>query len=169
MSLILIRIAFKMRIYNNIDKCMDKILGCNCGEGMKEEMYALLRVVTGFSFLYHGWSKVFGEMGVAGFAGMLKGLNVPATELVAYLVSYGELLGGLALILGIFTHWVSKIYIIIMLGAIFLVHFANGYNVMNGGYEYQLLLLVLGFFFLTHGAGKYSLDAKRAAKSNSGL
>ena len=148
---------------------MSKLANCNCGHGMKDEAYALLRVVTGFSFLYHGWSKVFGEMGVGGFTGMLEGLGVPMASLVSYLVSYGELLGGIALILGVFTHWVSKIYIIIMLGAIFLVHLQNGYNVMAGGYEYQLLVLVVGVFFMTNGAGKYSLDAKRAEKQSMGM
>lgn len=133
-------------------------MNCSCGNKMGDEAFLLLRVVTGFSFLYHGWSKVFGEMGVAGFAGMLDGLGVPAATLVSYLVAYGELLGGAALILGFLTHWVSKMYVVIMLGAIFLVHFQNGYNTMVGGYEYQLLLLVLGLFFLANGAGKYSLD-----------
>lgn len=137
---------------------MLKLMDCDCGSKWKDESYLLLRVVTGFAFVYHGAAKVFGEMGVAGFAGMLDGL--PLSTLLAYLVSYGELLGGIALILGLFTHWVGKIYVIIMLGAIFLVHFKNGYNVMDGGYEYQLLLLAVGLFFMTHGAGKYSLDAK---------
>jgi putative oxidoreductase len=138
---------------------MNKLMSCTCGSSFKDEVYLLLRVVTGFAFVYHGAAKVFGEMGVTGFAGMLEGL--PFSTLLAYLVSYGELLGGIALILGLFTHWVGKIYVIIMLGAIFLVHFKNGYNIMDGGYEYQLLLLVLGMFYMTHGAGKYSLDAKR--------
>ncbi|MCD5381012.1 MAG: DoxX family protein [Candidatus Pacebacteria bacterium] len=146
---------------------MHKMSCCGCGAKFKDEAYALLRVVTGFSFLYHGWSKVFGEMGVAGFTGMLNGLGVPFAALVSYLVAYGELLGGLALMIGVFTHWVSKMYIVIMLGAIILVHFQNGYNVMAGGYEYQLLLLVLGFFFLANGAGKYSLEAHHAAKHSS--
>jgi putative oxidoreductase len=138
---------------------MQNLLGCSCGSKFKEEVYVLLRIVTGFSFLYHGWDKVFGEMGVSGFAGMLTDLSVPLPEIVAYIVSYGEIIGGIMLIIGAWTHWVSKFYIVVMLGAIFLVHFQNGYNVMNGGYEYQLLLLVLGFFFMTNGAGKWSLDA----------
>jgi putative oxidoreductase len=108
-------------------------------------------------------------MGVAGFTGMLKGLSVPLPELLSYLIAYGELFGGIALILGVFIHWVSEFYIIIMLGAIILVHFQNGYNVMNGGYEYQLLLLVLGFFFLANGAGKYSLDVHHAQEKEGGV
>jgi putative oxidoreductase len=143
---------------------MLKLKDCGCGSKWKDEAYLLLRVVTGFAFVYHGAAKVFGEMGVAGFAGMLEGL--PFSTLLAYLVSYGELLGGIALILGLFTHWIGKIYIIIMLGAIFLVHFKNGYNVMESGYEYQLLLLVVGIFFMTHGGGKYSLDAKYGHNHN---
>lgn len=135
---------------------------CNCGAGMKDEIYALLRVVTGFVFLFHGWEKVF-VMGVDNFTGMMLA-ELPASGLLGYIVSYGEILAGLALILGVFTHWAGKFYVIIMLGAIFLVHADKGYSVMNGGYEYQLILLVLGLLFMTHGAGKYSLETKLGKK-----
>jgi uncharacterized membrane protein YphA (DoxX/SURF4 family) len=37
---------------------------------------------------------------------------------------------------------------------------------MDGGYEYPLLLLVVSLFFLVHGAGAYSMDAKRKGASN---
>ena len=144
---------------------MNEKNNCSYIKKMSEPAYALLRAVTGFIFLYHGWSKAFGEIGIFGFTGMLEGLNVPLAELVSYLVAYGELLGGLALILGILTRWASTIFITIMLGAIFLIHISKGYDIMHGGYEYQLLILVLGFFFLANGGGKYSLDTRLKSKS----
>lgn len=136
------------------------MLLCDCGQKWREETVLALRVVTGLLFIYHGYSKIFG-MGVDATAGFFSNVGIPAAGILAPLVAYGEFLGGIALVLGIFTHWVSKLNIIIMLGAIFFVHFANGYDMSKGGYEYQLLILVTNLYFLAHGAGKYSLDARR--------
>lgn len=38
-----------------------------------------------------------------------------------------------------------------MIGAIFMVHLKNGFNVMNGGFEFQLLMLVTGLYLLAKG------------------
>ena len=84
-------------------------------------------------------------------------------NVAAYLVSYGELIGGLMIIVGLLTHWVSKVNVVIMLGAIGFVHFGVeggwlwGYGA-PGGYEYALLLLVVSIFFVVNGSGKYSVD-----------
>ena len=62
----------------------------------------ILRVIVGIVFVAHGAQKVFvwGIDGVtAGFAGM----GVPAPAVVATLVAFGELLGGIALIAGVLT------------------------------------------------------------------
>jgi putative oxidoreductase len=139
---------------------------CNWGQKYKNEAYVALRVVTGLVFLFHGYDKVF-NTGIAGVTGFFTTLGIPMANVAAFLVSYGELLGGIALILGLFTHWVAKLNIIIMLGAIFFAHLANGYNIMNGGYEYQLMILVVNVFIATTGAGVCSLDGHRAKNSQS--
>lgn len=137
---------------------MNALSSCNCFSKWSSEVYALLRAVVGFVFLYHGVAKM--KMGMENVAGFFAGAGIPLPELSAYLVTYGEVLGGIALIVGFLTHWVAKLNIIIMLGAIGFIHLSNGFNGMDGGYEYQLLLLVVNILFLTMGAGKYSLDAK---------
>jgi len=125
---------------------MKNFLSCACGGQWRDEGYLILRVVTGLAFFYTN-------------------VGIPFAGLFAYLVSYGELLGGLALMLGFLTHWVAKINILIMLGAIGFVHWGteggwfNGYGA-DGGYEYQLLLLASSIFFMVTGSGKYSLDAR---------
>lgn len=142
---------------------MNKLLSCACGEKWRDEGYLILRVVTGLAFFYHGYMKVF-TMGVSNVGPFFASAGIPASGLMAFLVSYGELLGGLALMLGLLTHWVSKVNVLIMLGAIGFVHWGaeggwfNGYGA-DGGYEYQLLLLAASIFFLVSGSGKYSLDA----------
>ena len=116
-----------------------------------------LRVVLGIVFLYHGYDKVFVK-GIPAITGFMNGLGLPAPELMAYLVSYGELIGGALMILGLLTFWVSVDFTIIALVALFTVHISKGFSAMQGGYEYILLILAASFFMLTHGAGKYSLD-----------
>ena len=62
----------------------------------------ILRVVVGLVFFVHGFQKLF-LMGFGGVAGMMEGLGVPAPGLFAVILTLVELLGGLALILGLFT------------------------------------------------------------------
>lgn len=138
---------------------------CTCGSQWKDHVYALLRVLTGFVFVYHGYDKVFG-MGIDATAKFFTSVGIPAANILAPLVAYGELLGGIALMVGFLTHWVSKAFVVIMLGAIWFVHLSKGFSVMDGGYEYPLVLLVLSVFFLVHGAGKFSIDAKRGTHEN---
>ncbi len=138
---------------------MDKTLSCTCGEKYREEAYAVLRVVTGFMFFMHGYGKF--NMGIEAVSGFFGSAGIPLANVVAYVVTYGEMIGGVMLILGFCTHWVSKLNIVIILGAIYFVHLTNGYGSADGGYEYPLLILAVSVLILTHGAGKYSLDARR--------
>lgn len=136
---------------------MHSLLHCTCGSKHKECVYVILRVVTGFIFFFHGYAKVFG-MGMEQTAGFFASVGIPAAGFFAWVVAYGELIGGLMLMAGLLTHWVSKFNIGVMLGAIWFVHLANGFNAMNGGYEFQLLLLVVSVYLMVGGSGKWSLD-----------
>lgn len=136
---------------------MKNLLNCTCGEKWREEAYLILRVVTGLMFVMHGYSKV--TMGVGAVTGFFGTVGVPLANIVAPVVVYGELIGGVALILGLFTHWVSKLNIVIILGAIYFVHLVNGYGAATGGYEYPLMILAVCMYILVNGPGKYSLDA----------
>lgn len=112
----------------------------------------LFRVVLGIAFIFHGWSKV-GDM--QGALMMLGSFGVPAW--LAYIAAYTEFLGGVALIFGIATRFAGIMLTIFMVVAIYLVHLSKGYSMMNGGYEYQLLLLSGVIFIGLVGPGKYSL------------
>lgn len=116
------------------------------------------RVVTGLVFFMHGWQKFQG--GVPGVAGFLTTLGFPMPEVFAVLLIAGEVVGGLALILGVWTRLASLVLVIISVVALFTVHVANGFFISNGGYEFILLLLVSALTFFTWGGGKYSVDAK---------
>lgn len=112
----------------------------------------LLRLAVGVVFIHAGWGKVNGmEQTISAFASM----GFPAV--LAYFVAYAEFVGGIALVVGMFTRYVGIILSVIMAVALFKVHFANGFGMQNGGYEYVYVLLLSSMALVTLGAGKYSL------------
>jgi putative oxidoreductase len=95
----------------------------------------LLRVSLGVMFLAHVALKIF-VFTVPAFVGYFASLGLPA--IVAYGTIALELLGGIALILGIYVSWVALPLAIEVLGTIVLVHGGNGWLFTNkgGGWEY---------------------------------
>ena len=112
----------------------------------------LVRIAVGLIFLLHGWAKIQGMEGTIGF---FASLGFPA--FLAYFVAWSEIIGGLALIVGIFVRYVGILLGVIMLVAIVKVHWQNGYKVSEGGYEFALVLMLGAFAITALGAGAYSL------------
>ena len=106
-----------------------------------------LRLSLAATFLYHG----IGKFPVPAFSEAM-GMPVP----MVWMVAIAEIIAGVALIVGAFgkemlTRLAGFIVIVIMIGAIGMVHFKNGWNVMNGGMEFQVMMLALGLYFATRG------------------
>ena len=116
----------------------------------------ILRVVAGFLFAAHGWQK-FNEFTVAG------------TEAVAPIIATLELVGGIALILGVLTRVFSALLALNMLGAFFLVHAPAGVFAANGGFELVLLLAAAGAAVALTGAGRLSVDRALFGRTDSKL
>ena len=87
---------------------------------------AVLRVIVGFSFLMHGWQKVF-QYGIAGTTAGFTQMGVPLPALTAPLVSILELVGGALLLIGLATRLVALLLAIDMLVATLLVHLPGGF------------------------------------------
>lgn len=116
-----------------------------------------LRAGVGLVFAWHGWLKFDG--GVSNFAGFLGSLNVPAPELVAWLHVMAEGVGGLLLIAGLFTRFVTVPLIVIMIGAILMVKSDVGFIVQGAaGFELETALLVGLLCLLFIGPGRLSVD-----------
>lgn len=140
-------------------KLFSKLMACTCGSSYGDVAPLVLRVVLGIIFAWHGYDKVF-VTGLPAISDFLGNLGFPLSQFFAYILAYGELIGGVLLILGLFTHWIAKYDSIVALVALILVHWKNGFSAGNGGYEYILLILAASLSLLITGAGKYSLDAR---------
>jgi putative oxidoreductase len=117
----------------------------------------VLRVVVGIVFLAHGWQKI-SQMGVHGVAGFLGMLGIPLPAVSAAVLIAVELLGGIALILGLGTRWASLLIAFDMLVAILAVHLKHGFF-MPQGFEYALTLLAASIALALAGGGAASLDS----------
>ena len=85
-------------------------------------------------------------------------LGIPAPAFMAYLVSSTEVAGIVLLALGFLTRLVALPLMVIMITAIAVVHFPNGFDCAEQGYEIPLYYLIFLGMFLSFGAGRFSLD-----------
>ena len=116
----------------------------------------LLRATVGVIMATHGWMKVTHIASTQrGFAD----IGIPFPEVAAYFAAAAEFLGGLGLIVGLLTPIAAFGVLVVMLVAIFSVHWRNGLLAQEGGFEYPLVLAAVGLFFMLRGAGPLSVDA----------
>jgi len=128
----------------------------------------ILRVVTGFLFAAHGWQK-FNEFTIPGTQAAFVQMGVPAANLVAPVIATLELVGGVALILGVLTRVFAVLLALDMLGALFLVHAPAGIFAAAGGYELVLILAAAALAVALVGAGRVSVDKAVFGRSGSKL
>lgn len=128
----------------------------------------ILRVALGFLFAAHGFQK-FNEWTIAGTQAAFAQMGVPAANLTAPLVAGLELVGGIALILGVLTRVVAALLAVNMIGALFLVHAAAGVFADKGGYELVLLLGAAALALALTGAGRVSVDRALFGRMNNKL
>lgn len=121
----------------------------------------ILRLVLGVIFIAHGYPKLF-VFGVSGFAGFLSRLGVPIPGFFAVVVILVEFVGGIILILGIFTRWAALLQAIEMLIAILLVKVKVGLiapmDKPGVGAELDLALLAGALVLLVFGPGSISVE-----------
>src|SRR6266851_7985869 len=114
----------------------------------------IMRLACALPLLYHGSGILFGVLGGPGPANFAAFMHVPAA--VGYLVGLAQFAGGLAILTGAFLRVGAVCVMIVMLGAIFLVHLPHGFDIGQGGYEFALTELLLAFALLISGPGAYS-------------
>ena len=128
-----------------------------------------LRLIAGFGFMQHGYAKL--ARGPEHFTAILHALGVPAPDLLAWATIGVELLGGLAVLLGLLIPLASIPMAVVLLVAIFTVHLPNGFSSIKllsvdaagahfgqPGYETDLLYLAALVALALGGSGPLSLD-----------
>lgn len=117
-----------------------------------EHCYALLRIVAGFLFLWHGTQKLFGFPG---------GVPEGFPPFVIYGAGPIEFLGGVLIMTGLFTHWAAFIASGEMAVAYWLVHGRNAPLPIQNSGELAVLYCFLFLYVASRGAGIWSIDSLR--------
>ena len=125
------------------------------GSSQVDAALLLIRIAAALAFLYHGCGILFGMFGGPGPVQFAAFMHMP--EAVGYLVGLAQVAGGLAILTGILICVGTDCVIVVMLGAIFLVHLAHGFDINKGGLEYALTQLLVSLALFLSGAGRYSL------------
>lgn len=126
----------------------------------------ILRLTLAAVMLPHGAQKLLGWFGGHGFEGTMgfftQQMGIPLV--IAFLVIIGESLGSLALAVGFLTRFSAASLGVIMVGAIAMVHWPNGFFMnwlgqqAGEGFEFHLLVIGLSLALLVTGGGKWSVD-----------
>jgi putative oxidoreductase len=116
----------------------------------------VMRLALGAIMIAHGYHKVFG--GFHHHMDMVGSLGLP--RWMAYLSAGTEFFGGIAIVLGLLTRFVSLAIVIEMGVAIWKVHFKNG---LMGpvGYEFPLAIATIAFALLCFGGGPWGFNFGR--------
>jgi putative oxidoreductase len=121
----------------------------------------ILRVVVGMTLAGHGAQKVFGWWGgpgMTGWIGVMKRMRIRPAVMWGWASALAELLGGLAVAIGILSPLGSFAITGAMLVAIALVHWPKGFWVSKGGFEFNLLIIATVAALAVIGPGAYSAD-----------
>ena len=122
----------------------------------------LVRVVVGIMFVMHDWAKF--NAGPARIAANFGNYGLPMPDLFAYTAMGLELVGGVCLIIGLFTRFFAAALAVEMGIAFLFAHLPKGYAAGPGGYEYVLLIGVVLLAIAMRGGGPYSVDHKFIGK-----
>ena len=117
------------------------------------QVYALLRMVTGFLFLWHGTQKLFA-------------FPVPPPPVPPFVITIAgpiELVGGLLVMIGLFAGWAAFLCSGLMAFAYWMVHGPQALLPIQNGGELAVLFCFVFLYIAARGSGIWSVDAARHA------
>jgi putative oxidoreductase len=116
----------------------------------------IMRVVLGIIFLSHGVAKF--QMGLSNVDAWFGSIGVPG--FLAYVVAMLELIGGIMLIAGLFTRYVSALFVIMLIGAIVTAKLPAGLlgNTQMPGYELELGFILVSLYLVVADRSALSVD-----------
>jgi putative oxidoreductase len=120
--------------------------------------WPLVRIAIGWNLAVHGWGKVL--RGPAQQAAMLAHDGYDFGPKLAVLLIFIELVGGVCIILGLFTRFFAAAVALEMGLLTFDHYWVHGFSWLRQGYEYVLMWGIVSFAVALRGGGPYSLDRK---------
>lgn len=120
--------------------------------------WPLVRIAVGWDLAVHGWGKVL--RGPTAQAAMLAHDGYDFGPKLALLLIFVELIGGICIMLGLFTRFFAAAVAIEMGLLTFGHYWGHGFSWLRQGYEYTLLWGMVSFAIALRGGGGYSLDRK---------
>jgi putative oxidoreductase len=113
------------------------------------QTYALMRIVAGFLFLWHGTQKLFG---------FPTPMPMEAPAFIIYIAGPIELIGGVLVMIGLFTRWAAFFCSGLMAAAYWMAHGTKAlFPLVNGG-ELAALYCLVFLFISAQGSGIWSVD-----------
>lgn len=136
---------------------------------MNDYVQLLSRILISIVFIVFGFLQFtnigayIANPGVVKFAGMTGGILTPT--IIAYLVATIDLFGGILILVGYQTRWVSLVVIAFVVLTLFIVHnfwtMDGPARAANQAHFYKNLALIGGLLmFYVFGPGRYSIDAR---------
>jgi len=116
-----------------------------------------MRIVAGFLFLWHGAQKLFG---------IPSGMPGEAPAFIIYVAGPIELLGGILIMIGLFTRWSAFIASGLMAAAYWMAHGTAALLPIQNKGELAALYCFVFLFISSQGGGIWSVDALRGDKSS---
>ncbi len=113
--------------------------------------YALMRIVTGFLFLWHGTQKLFN-------------VPTPPPEIPPFVIAIAgpiELVGGTLVMIGLFTGWAAFLCSGLMAFAYWMAHGTQALLPIQNMGELAALYCFVFLYISSQGSGIWSVDAAR--------
>jgi len=132
---------------------------------MKAYGPTVLRIVLGAIFVMHAYLALF-EYTPTGFAAFSAKMGVPQPAVAAWFTIIAHGVGGLMMIVGLWTRWAALSNLLVVLGALVFVHLHQGFFIHGvlvdgkaqaAGYEYVLTLVGVTIASVLSGGGGAAL------------
>ncbi|MEM7284871.1 MAG: DoxX family protein [Actinomycetota bacterium] len=118
----------------------------------------IIRVALGLTMATHGYAKFFKGGRIDGTAGWFDSMGMRPGKVHARLAAGGEIASGLCLAVGFLTTFAALGFVGLMTVAYWTVHKANGFMILNEGWEYVFVLAVAAVTVAMLGPLEWSID-----------
>ena len=136
-----------------LEKALEK------NESAQPKWLSILRIALGLVLFWKGISFIYDS---SNLQALVKGTGINMldknAEVVAFLITYINLLGGLLIAAGLFTRWASILQIPILIGAVIFSSTNKGMDVNNFEIVLSAIVLILLIVFAIKGSGDISAD-----------